>query len=165
MTTSFSLWMLDFLYLFIFNPENEIWLWKEPKGIYSDLHTHPCQWAVYWHCWWRTDKMRQYHHYQQLGYDLSFLNLGRPALKTLWGKRPFSQRWQKSFLFDFALSRWDLWHWPSWSSYLRSWHGRELARLGWGPGSYICRPPHTECCMGQNAHSRLEAKTDGKPES
>lgn len=84
------------------------------------------------------------------------------------GKKDFQskQPGKRAFrLFDVALSRWNLWHWPFWSSYLRSWHGRELAHLGWGPGSYICRPPHTGCWMGQNAHSRLEAKTDGKPET
>lgn len=135
-------------------------------SITSTSHTHPCLWAVCWHCWWRTDKLKRYLPPRRLTWDSFCLDRHPPALKTL----PHKEREQRqadrhaaahnfSSLFPRRLTAV-----IQTDSYLRSWRALESAHLGLDPGSCICRPPRTEHWTAPSAHSRPGAKTDGKTE-
>lgn len=51
------------------------------------MYAHPCLWAVCWHCWWWTGKVKIYHLHPLLRLDNISLNWHPPALKTLQNKR------------------------------------------------------------------------------
>lgn len=135
------------------------------------MPTHPCLWAVCWHCWWWTDKVRRYRLHPLPHSDSSSLNWRPPTLKTLRDKQTKENQHKITCMCEpttctsgslWGFIQWPITVWAQSLSYLRSWRALESAHLGWDPGSCTCRPPHTERCMAQNAHSLLGAETDGK---